>query len=139
MNAVPPKIKSADKWLPGVILGATFLGIGIVIYFFNPSTHAFYPECQFHRLTGLDCPGCGMTRAVYALLHGHFLRAVHDNALLIAGMFWVGGRAGWFWRNRRRGQPNGEFVPASHLWWLLVAALIFTVLRNLPPFAFLYA
>lgn len=26
--------------------------------------------CLFHRVTGLDCPGCGMTRAFAALLRG---------------------------------------------------------------------
>jgi hypothetical protein len=28
------------------------------------------PGCFFKKTTGLDCPGCGMTRATYALLHG---------------------------------------------------------------------
>lgn len=139
MSSVPPKIKtrSLGARLPWVISAATFLGLAVFVYFFNPATHAFYPECQFHRLTGLNCPGCGMTRAVYALLHGHLLVALKDNALLVGGMFWLAVRAGWFAWNRHRGRPNGEFIPAKYLWWLLVVALVFTVLRNLPPFAFL--
>lgn len=139
MNSVPPKIKtgSSGVLVPGIIAAATFLSIGIIVYFFNPSTHAFYPECQFHRLTGLNCPGCGMTRAVYALLHGHLLLAVRDNALLIGGMFWLGLRAAWFAWNKHRGRRNGEFFPAKYLWLLLVVALVFTVLRNLPAFSFL--
>jgi hypothetical protein len=28
------------------------------------------PGCFFRKATGLDCPGCGMTRASYAMLHG---------------------------------------------------------------------
>ena len=138
MNSAPPKIhSSASLRLPAMIVAATFLGVGLVVYFFNPSTHHFYPECQFHRLTGLNCPGCGMTRAVYALLHGHLLRAVHDNALLIGGLSWLGVRAGWFAWNQRRGRRNGEFFPAKYLWLLLVVAVVFTVLRNLPAFSFL--
>lgn len=139
MNSVPPKIKTSSSGarLPGIIVGATFLSIGIIVYFFNPSTHAFYPECQFHRLTGLNCPGCGMTRAVYALLHGQVLQALRDNALLVGGGFLLGLRAGWFAWNRFRGRKNGEFFPAKYLWLLLPVMVIFTVLRNLPAFWFL--
>ncbi|MCU0873777.1 MAG: DUF2752 domain-containing protein [Pirellulaceae bacterium] len=34
------------------------------------------PEsCWFKRLTGLGCPGCGLTRSIICLVHGNFLRA----------------------------------------------------------------
>ena len=34
------------------------------------------PEsCWFKRLTGLGCPGCGLTRSVICLVHGNFLAA----------------------------------------------------------------
>src|SRR5882757_715255 len=67
-----------------VLLGATALGVGAVVFFFNPSTHRFYPVCMFHALTGWNCPGCGMTRALYALLHGNLMVALKDNALFVA-------------------------------------------------------
>jgi hypothetical protein len=35
--------------------------------------------CVFYNLTGLKCPGCGMTRAFHAISHGHFAEAVHFN------------------------------------------------------------
>lgn len=31
--------------------------------------------CSFKRTTGLDCPGCGLTRSVTASLHGQLTRA----------------------------------------------------------------
>lgn len=119
-----------------------FLVFGILtvlalVYFVNPSTHRIYPVCHFHQLTGLHCPGCGMTRSLYALLHGDFLAALRMNALFISGIFFLATRAGWFLLNRRQGRNSPAFFPLKWLWPLLALLLIFTVLRNLPAFAFL--
>ncbi|MBV9493899.1 MAG: DUF2752 domain-containing protein [Acidobacteria bacterium] len=54
-----------------------------VLYRFEPTTAGFYPQCIFHALTGLDCPGCGATRAAHALLHGRFAQAFHFNPMLL--------------------------------------------------------
>lgn len=35
--------------------------------------HILTLPCPFHKVTGYYCPGCGGTRSVYLLLHGHFL------------------------------------------------------------------
>ena len=35
--------------------------------------------CPLYEMTGLYCPGCGGTRSVTALLHGHPLLAFHEN------------------------------------------------------------
>ncbi len=35
--------------------------------------------CGFRRATGLDCPGCGLTRSVTATLHGQLNHAVDWN------------------------------------------------------------
>lgn len=33
--------------------------------------------CAFRRITGIPCPGCGMTRAMAALARGDFVAALH--------------------------------------------------------------
>lgn len=33
------------------------------------------PGCYFRKLTDLECPGCGMTRATHAFLNGRFAEA----------------------------------------------------------------
>ena len=137
MNPAPPKISSAAARFAGVALAATALGVAAVVYFFNPTTHTFYPVCQFHRLTGLNCPGCGMTRALYALLHGNFSAALRDNALFVLAPGVLLVRGLWFLVKKLNGRPAGEFIPANFLWLLLAIALLFTVLRNLPAFTFL--
>ena len=137
MRAAPPKIAPANARCAGLVLTATALGIAAVVFFFNPATHPFYPACQFHRLTGLNCPGCGMTRALYALLHGNVSAALRDNALLVLALGTVAVRGAWRGWNQFCGRANGEFFPVKWLWPLLAVALGFTVLRNLPAFAFL--
>lgn len=63
----------------GVVLGALLL---------DPSPDAvslFGVEipmmCGFRRLTGMPCPGCGMTRSFSFLAHGDLLAAVRVNFL----------------------------------------------------------
>lgn len=140
-QAIPPKIRTAASpglgLLAGAVAVAAVLGAVAVVYFFNPSTHGFYPICLFHAMTGLNCPGCGGTRSLYALLHGHFELALKDNALFILLLPVVALRGAWFAGKKSLGQPAGQFVPVKSLWWLLVIAVVFTVLRNLPAFAFL--
>jgi hypothetical protein len=52
-------------------------------------------------------------------------------------MFFLAARGGWFALKKIYGRPTGEIFPARFLLPLLVVALVFTVLRNLPAFAFL--
>jgi Protein of unknown function (DUF2752) len=138
-GSVPPKMKSAPSpgFFAAIILGAAFLGAAAVVFFFNPSTNGFYPVCVFHQLTGLNCPGCGATRSFYALLHGHFQLAVKDNALFIFALGAVAIRGAWFAQRKIFRKPAGQFFPAKWMWLLLVAAVIFSILRNLPAFSFL--
>lgn len=53
-----------------------------VVYTFAPADNRWFPQCVFHQLTGLDCPGCGSTRALHALLHGDVAAAWRFNPIL---------------------------------------------------------
>ena len=137
-SAAPPKLKPAGFVWFGVALFALAAAVLVaVVYFFNPVTSSFYPVCQFHRLTGWNCPSCGATRGLYALLHGQLLTATRDNALMMAALFLVPSRAVWWLKKLKAGGRASDFFPASWLWPLLAVLLVFSVLRNLPAFAFL--
>ena len=123
--------------LAGILLGAMGIGAGAVLFFFDPGTHAFYPVCLFHAMTGLNCPGCGMTRALSALLHGNFLLALKDNSLFVltlAGLLIWSVRLALL---KMRNRPVTFNVPPKFLWTFLALALVFAVLRNLPGFGWL--
>ncbi|HUP47557.1 MAG TPA: DUF2752 domain-containing protein [Thermoanaerobaculia bacterium] len=105
-----------------VLLAALAAAVTAVVYAFDPATARFYPPCVFHALTGLQCPGCGGTRALHQLLHGNIAAAFRLNPMVFAFLAVA---------------PLAAIRPALLLrpWaaWLAVAALLgWGVLRNLP-------
>jgi hypothetical protein len=109
-------------------VAAAFDYVGTV----NPNHPGHYPVCPFLALTGLYCPACGGLRSAYAVAHGDFGTALHDNALAVAGygvaaVLWV------LWLSREvRGRPARIRLPRAAWWALGAVALAFTVVRNLP-------
>ena len=63
-------------------LAAILAASAYVLYTFDPSISRFYPPCAFRALTGLQCPGCGSTRALHQLLHGNVAVAFRMNPML---------------------------------------------------------
>lgn len=61
-------------------------GATAFLYAVDPNRHAVYPQCLLYNSTGIYCAGCGATRAMYALLHGRVIEALHDNALFVAAL-----------------------------------------------------
>lgn len=57
----------------------------VLMYIFNEQIIGigkYLGVCTFNLITGLYCPGCGNTRSATAMLHGHFLIALRNNASL---------------------------------------------------------
>lgn len=110
----------------------------IVLFCFDPSLNDWYPRCQFHELTGLYCPGCGSTRAVYWLLHGDILRALRFNPLTVVALPWLAYRATRSALARVRTVPpplpgGGRRIGSGMIFWVVLS---FGVLRNVPVYPF---
>jgi len=118
---------------PSVVIAVLAVSAGVVLFWFDPSRSPFYPTCQFHRLTGLQCPGCGSLRALHQLLHGRLAAAFQLNALLVISLpalAWWAARLGiHLWK--RQPLADGIIRPAW-LWCALAATFAFGLLRNLP-------
>lgn len=112
----------------GLMIG---LAVAMVLFFCDPARVPIYPVCFFHRVTGLDCPGCGSLRALHELLHGNLAAALHFNAFLVLSLpvfAWLGFR---FSAPGMKNEPVPAFRPVW-LWLYLSAFLTFGILRDLP-------
>ncbi len=119
-------------WLPFVIL---FLGL--LCYRPLLAVEKFVADyilyCPFYELTGLYCPGCGGTRSITALLHGHPLLALHENPAapalcVLLLLVWTEQAAKQLGRKIR-------LIPRSMAFWTVCAVclVVWDVLRNCIP------
>jgi hypothetical protein len=118
------------------LLAAGCAVVGIVDPGRGPTT------CPFKIATGLDCPGCGGTRAAHDLVRGNLVGALDHNVLAVLafplilwGLYrWLTGALG--------GPRLRTFSPSAR--WTAVAVVVlltFWVVRNLSyaPFEWLYS
>lgn len=80
---------------------AALFAILLFYYIFDPASYVWMPQCFFHKLTGLQCMGCGSQRAVHALLHGDIASAFLANAYMVSALPFLGFLA-WLELSRRR-------------------------------------
>lgn len=108
----------AFAWYVAILV----LACAVLLWVGDPSQSGWLPECLFYRTTGFLCYGCGSTRALHALLHGHWADSLRYNALLIPTLAWLGTL--FFIRDKTvfmRVLLIGVFV-----------LVLFTVARNIP-------
>ena len=100
---------------------------------FPPAQYSFYPRCPIYEFLHLQCPGCGATRAIATLLHGHLAEAMRFNGLVTLLLPFAAAYGVLCYR---------RFLQRKSIYWpqprpvALCAAFalvaVFTVIRNLP-------
>ena len=126
-----------DKLLDKIfyIIGWMCIAIGAIVFGLYragvlPTIHM--APCMIHAMTGYYCPGCGGTRATYALLHGKIITSLYYHPIVVYGVV-VGG---WFMisqtieRISRVKIHIGMHYRDLYLWIALVIAIVVIMLKK---------
>lgn len=130
-----PHPRTTRVALAAIVAAAT--GIWLLRTFDPNTAGSFFPPCPFLALTGLYCPGCGLTRALHALVHFDLTRAVAMNALIVLSLPLVSLMALHSLGRWRVLPAAAARVLFNGRYWI-AALLLFGVLRNLPWWPFVW-
>lgn len=109
----------------------------VYVFVFEPGRTGFFPFCPFRLFTGLQCPGCGTTRALHELMHGHFLAAFMLNPLLFVALpFLLYAFLRYSAIVLRGGLPRRNALPAPYIYGIFFVILGFWIFRNTPFYPF---
>ena len=88
--------------------------------------------CPIKAITGLECPGCGITRMFVALFHGNIYQAFRYNPLVFIELPIIFILLVLYkFKKEYRKVINIIFIV------LLIITIVYGVLRNIPMFYFL--
>lgn len=133
----------APRWAaPVAVLGCIAAAVGYTL-FTDPTRSApdAAPTCLLKLMTGLDCPGCGGTRAFWYVLNGDLPAAARHHLLFVFVLpFLLYLFAAWAIAQTTRWRPPQLRVSPRTIGLVLAAWMIFSVARNLPwaPFDWFY-
>lgn len=122
-----------------LLLAIIFLIASIILYYFMFNELEIVIPCIFYSITGLYCPGCGITRMIFSLIKFDFYQAFRYNPLMFVFspfilIVFIDFIIKWL-----IGRNDHLYLKISNKMWiiLLVITLLFGVIRNIPFFDYL--
>jgi hypothetical protein len=114
-----------------LIINISIVIIFIAYYLISTKTNIYIP-CLFRLVTGLKCPGCGITHYFFDIIHLDFNSAFMDNPLVfiyvpIFLVYYVISNYCYIKYNNR----NKIVMPKLLTYCLLVIAILFGIFRNI--------
>ena len=124
-------------FLFGIIIFLVALPI-LYLFLFNPTSGNYYPPCPFYYLTGYYCPGCGSLRGMHQLLHGHIIKALDYNPLMVLSIPFIIYLVFSQYDIKLKGKKLIKRVYFSYTFYTVLLLIIFTywIIRNIPLYPF---
>lgn len=98
---------------------------------------SFTVGCPFNRLTGLKCPGCGVTRMILRILHLDFKTAFFYNpAIFCLVPLWAAAFCIFMLLERRGKTAAAQKVKNTAVYFSIAVLVFFGVVRNILPLGF---
>jgi hypothetical protein len=120
-----------------LITSITIIIVGVLYSIFWRATGIAIP-CVFHKVTGLYCPGCGVSRMSVSLLHLEFYKAFRYNpgVMVILPFLFI-----YFieWSTKYIRGESLELSKKQKVFFEIIAVLlvVYGILRNIPKFSYL--
>lgn len=113
-----------------IVLIVIFLIYAILIISFDIGI-----PCVFYEITGLYCPGCGITRLCLSLFEGDVYQAFRYNPIIFIDLpiLFILFVLNIFFKNNK----NIKKITDVIIIFLATITIIFGVIRNIPIFSFL--
>ena len=126
------KLNSAFSFKNNVVIIVVI--ILLICYLIVGHNHDLYVPCIFHLVTGLWCPGCGITRMLFSIITGDFKEAFYYNQLLFISspiflFFFIEN----IYAKLKNKKPMYLKVPNIVYYLYIVLLVLFMILRNIFP------
>ena len=106
--------------------------VALIAYFFVYKYTGLSIQCPIHYMTGLYCPGCGITRMLFAIIKLDFYQAFRYNPLVfILLVIYI-----IYFILKYIFKVNIK-IPNKVYYGLIVVLIVYGIIRNLPMFSYL--
>lgn len=107
----------------------------LLFYYFINEIFNFSIPCPIYYVTHLYCPGCGITRLLFSIIHLDFYQAFRYNPLvfilIILGFIYI-------ILKLILKRFNINLVIPNYIWYIiLIIVIVYGILRNIPEFSWL--
>ena len=115
-----------------IFLNAFIVIISFIYYFLNKYFNIGIP-CLFYKITGLKCPGCGITRLIFSLIKLDFRQAFFYNPLVFILLPFIGFYIiyqEYLYITKKEDQIIKK-IPSYIYYVLIIILIIYAILRNI--------